>query len=278
MFTTKDAFMRAHKLVERVAENRSLEALLLCQRVLGLDKTDILAGTPTISSLQYKEVISLAKKRALGYPLQYIMGEWEFYGRSFLVGDGVLIPRADTETLIDAVLERSKGMPPPLNILDLCSGSGCIAITLSKEIKNSNVYALEIDKNALSYLKQNIEKHDCRVTIIEGDALSYRTNKQFDVIVSNPPYLTRADMESLQQEVTYEPSVALYGGEDGLDFYRRITEHWKKTLKKGGLMAFEIGMGQEYDVAEIMSNNCLISTCASTDMCGIIRVVTAIRE
>lgn len=276
-YTTKDAFMKAYSIISKVTDNQSMEALLLCQKVLGLDKTQILIDLPPVTKEDYKKIAALAKKRAKGYPLQYILGEWEFYGRNFHVGEGVLIPRADTETLVEAVLDYAKTTPPPYDILDLCSGSGCIAITLSLELENSSVYALEKSPAAIKYLKENIAENKAKVTVIEADALTYKSNKQFDIIVSNPPYLTREDMKRLQKEIKYEPKEALSGGDDGLDFYRGIAMHWHKNLRKGGLMAFEVGQGQHEKVEEILKNICSKNVCNRQDLCGIIRVVEGIK-
>lgn len=275
-YTTKDAFMKAYGILSK-HDNVSMESLLICQKVLNLDKIDILVKLPEISRVSYKEIAALAKKRATGYPLQYLLGEWEFYGRKFFVGEGVLIPRADTETLIEVVRDYAKTANPPLDILDLCSGTGCIAATLNKEIPESSVYAIENSPAAIEYLKINIKNLSAKVSVIDADALTYKTNKKFDIIVSNPPYLSEKDMQNLQKEVQYEPKEALYGGEDGLNFYRGLIEHWCKNLKRGGLMAFEVGIGQADEVVKMLTNKCSKNVCIHNDLCGIMRVVSGIK-
>ncbi len=228
-----------------------------------------------ISEQNKEKIFSMVNKRASHYPLQYILGEWEFYGLPFKVGEGVLIPRPDTETLVEKVIDYCKGIKNP-KIVDLCSGSGCIAITLERNIPNSEVYAVELSDNAIKYLEKNIVFNNSKVKMLKADVLSEETVKLFencDVIVSNPPYLTKEDMENLQKEVAFEPEMALLGNNDGLEFYRVIPVIWRKALKKGGLMAFEIGMGQENDVLSFMKQNNFYNTNTENDLAGIVRIV-----
>ncbi len=222
-----------------------------------------------------RKLIRLAQQRSEGYPLQYILGQWEFFGYPFAVGEGVLIPRPDTETLVEQIIGlcREKGLVSP-KIVDLCSGSGCIAVTLKKELPNSEVYAVELSDKAYKYLVRNIMLNKVKVSVIRGDVLSKETVSRFkdiDVIVSNPPYLTAQDMAELQTEVRHEPGSALFGGEDGLDFYRKITELWSYPLKRGGILAYEFGQGQHDAVTRIMEKNGFIDIRLSRDCGGIIR-------
>lgn len=172
------------------------------------------------------KILSLVKKRSEGYPLQYLLGQWEFYGYPFKVNENVLIPRADTELIIENVLEicRKNNLTSP-KIADLCSGSGCIAITLKKQIPSAEVYAMEISKKAVEIIHSNAVLNNVEINIFNDDVLNPKTENLpiFDIIVSNPPYLTQQEMDTLQKEVTFEPSLALFGGADGLDFYRRMT-------------------------------------------------------
>lgn len=215
----------------------------------------------------------LTEKRLDGVPLQYLLGEWEFYGYPFYVGEGVLIPRPDTETLVEAVLNRSE---QGNTVLDLCSGSGCIAVALKKEKPSLTVYAVEKSPFALEYLRKNTVRNEADITVVEGDVLDEETLANLptaDIIVSNPPYLTEQDMKELQKEVTFEPEMALLGGTDGLHFYREITAKWRSQLNDGGILAFEIGMGQENDVSEILVHNGFADIEILPDLAGIFRVV-----
>jgi len=228
------------------------------------------------------DVQNMTELRKNGCPIQYILGEWEFYSYKFKVGTGVLIPRQDTETLIDYVIEscRKNNIKSP-KIMDLCSGTGCIAITLKKEIPDSEIYALELSNLALAYIKSNSELNQADIKIIKGNVLwDFYTKglSDFDIIVSNPPYLTGKDIEELQPEVRFEPFTALYGGDDGLWFYRKITPIWKKILKSGGMLVYEIGMNQHDSVSDILKSNNFNQIEFTKDTAGIIRVVSGIKQ
>ncbi len=222
-----------------------------------------------------KKIREFTEKRCSGYPLQYLLGQWEFFGCPIKVGEGVLIPRPDTETLVEQILDicRENHLESPA-IADLCSGSGCIAIALKKHIPDAKVYAVELSDAALEYLRQNVRLNSTDIQIIQGNVLDKDFSRSFsglDIIVSNPPYLTGEEMQSLQTEVSHEPEKALYGGTDGLDFYRRMTELWKKTLKSGGWLAYEYGMNQHDAVKEILEKNSFTDIELRTDGGGIIR-------
>lgn len=229
-----------------------------------------------------ERIESLVKRRCEGYPLQYLLGEWEFFGLPFKVGEGVLIPRPDTETLVEQILDicAERGMKSP-KIADLCSGTGCIAIALKKQIPEAEVYAVELSEKALTYLKKNTELNNADITIINGDALDDRLCSelpQLDIIVSNPPYLTAEEMTELMTEVRHEPQSALFGGEDGLDFYRAITAVWKHSLRIGGVLAYEFGMGQHEAVGNILKDNSFTNINFRKDAGGIIRTAAAVRQ
>jgi len=248
---------------------------LICDS-LGVSKAELLASSfLTVSDAKEKQLFDLAKKRSQGYPLQYLLGEWEFYGREFEVGEGVLIPRADTEVICEEVIRYIGNRA--VTVLDLCSGSGCIAITIAMECPNCQVYAIEKSQQAFGYLTRNIDLHQASVKALLGDGLSpdsFEHIPQFDVIVSNPPYLTQADMNALQTEVAFEPKMALDGGIDGLYFYRNFTALWKTYLKPSGRLFYELGAGQEKEVSEILSQNGFYSICTTPDLCGIMRVIS----
>lgn len=224
------------------------------------------------------KILSLVKKRSEGYPLQYLLGQWEFYGYPFKVNENVLIPRADTELIIENVLEicRKNNLTSP-KIADLCSGSGCIAITLKKQIPSAEVYAMEISKKAVEIIHSNAVLNNAEINILNDDVLNPETENLpiFDIIVSNPPYLTQQEMDTLQKEVTFEPSLALFGGADGLGFYRRMTSIWKNFLRKDGWLIYESGDGQHEDIKNILGKNNFYNITLSRDLNNIIRNVTA---
>lgn len=242
----------------------------------------LMDGDKPLSPEDEEAVRSMTKRRAEHFPLQYILGEWEFFGYPFRVGEGVLIPRPDTETLIEQILDicREKGISSP-KIADLCSGSGCIAVTLKKELPQAEVYAVELSDRAIGYLKENIALNNADITVIKGDVLDKKTAEalpKLDIIVSNPPYLTAVDMQELDEEVRHEPETALFGGDDGLGFYRKITSVWKDNLKKGGILAYEYGLGQHDEVSRILTENGFENIQLRRDMAGIIRTAAAERR
>ncbi len=243
------------------------------------DKMPLFQPQKEVSAENEAVILDMTEKRISGMPLQYILGQWEFWGLPMKVGEGVLIPRPDTETIIEDILAivKESGNKSP-KIVDLCSGSGCIAIALKKEIPLAEVWAVEISDKALHYLKQNVALNSADINIVQGDVLSPDLAEKFtdfDIIVSNPPYLTEKDMSELQIEVRKEPESALFGGNDGLDFYRRMTPIWRKSLKNGGCLCYEFGMGQENDLKLILEKNDFENISFSRDGGGIIRTVTA---
>ena len=260
-------------------DNVRFDTEQLLQKATGADKLKLLTEPMYEVSDESTAVFDeLLERRISGEPLQYILGEWEFYGLPFKVGEGVLIPRQDTETLVELVLEqRLSGK----RCADLCAGSGCIGITLAKE-GGFTVDSYELSDKAFPYLQKNISLNaaEDNVKPIKADVLSEQTLSaapMYDVIVSNPPYLTAQDMRELDREVTHEPEMALFGGEDGLDFYRAIMAGWTSKLTHGGFFAVEIGMGQEEDVMRIFRDNGLTADCIK-DQCGIYRVVYGNRK
>ncbi|MDR0222501.1 MAG: HemK family protein methyltransferase [Oscillospiraceae bacterium] len=195
------------------------------------------------------DVRDMVNRRINGEPLQYIIGEWEFYGYVFKVGEGAFIPRPETELLVDAAKEHA-----PELVLDLCAGTGCVGIALAKET-GCKVAAVEKSAKAFGYLKRNITLNNAesRVKAIKGDVLNLRRDFQgFDCVLINAPYLSAREMAALQKEVTYEPYEALYGGGDGLEFYRGFFGVWGRFLKGAKLFACEVGDGQAGRICRLM--------------------------
>ena len=222
--------------------------------VTGLNSQEqLLDYKKELTDNEENKVKDILFKRINGYPLQYILGKWTFMGRDFSVGEGVLIPRDDTEVVVLSVipyLEQNKN----LRIIDLCSGSGIIAVTLKCMFPKCEVHALELSEKALPYLKRNIESLAPDVILHQGDLnllCECFEDNYFDLVISNPPYIQSEVIPTLQTEVKREPKMALDGGTDGLDFYRSITQKWSNKLKPGGMMAFELGEGQ-FDIVKAM--------------------------
>lgn len=229
----------------------------------------------SLSDAQSAALCTMRSERITGQPLQYILGEWEFFGMRMFVGEGVLIPRPDTETLVETVLHfcYAKDMPHP-RILDLCTGSGCIALALQKNLPGAEVHALDISDTALSYARRNADYHKLPVQFHQGDVRNLQDFGKFDIIVSNPPYLTTEEMAHLQTELRYEPALALDAGRDGLCFYREITRIWRTSLYRGGLLAYEIGEQQGEDVRRILAEEGLCEIRVVQDYAHHDRVVT----
>ena len=207
-----------------------------------------------ITPEQHEQILNMIQRRIKGEPLQYILGEWEFYGLRIFVGEGVLIPRPETELLIDTILNQYKNQSG-LKILDLCTGSGCIAIALKNYLPDADISAVDISTEALSYARKNIDYHHLDINLIHADVLnpnSVPNFQQYDIIVSNPPYLTAQEMQELQTEVRHEPELALFAEENGLFFYQNITRIWKDYLKPGGMLTYEIGYKQGQQVSQIL--------------------------
>lgn len=219
--------------------------------------------------LPEERIIEKAKKRADGYPLQYIFGNWEFYGLLFSVGEGVLIPRADTETLVDTAIELIK-KGKFKTVVDLCSGSGAVAVAVDKNT-DASVTAVELSDKAFRYLEENIKKNNSSVTAVKADATVF--SGSFDLCLCNPPYIKTEVIKELSREVRFEPTTALDGGSDGLAFYRKITQNAKNFLNPQGVLAYEIGYDQADAVSKILSENGFSDIHIIKDLSGNQRVI-----
>lgn len=200
------------------------------------------------------EYIEKIQKRASGIPVQYVIGSWDFYGESFCVGEGVLIPRPETELLVDFALDYLKGKENPV-VYDLCAGSGCIGLTVAKNCPNAKVILIEKSADAFIYLEKNFKSFGCaNARLVCGDVLggfdAFDLPKP-DLILSNPPYIETAEIETLQAEVHYEPVMALDGGEDGFIFYDAIAKKWAPYCNA---VAVECGEGQADSIKSVFSD------------------------
>lgn len=256
------------------------EAKIIIKHITGFDNTQILTEyTKELTEFQQNNLTAILRQREIRYPLQYILGEWAFYKYTFKVGVGVLVPRSDTEVLVEKCCEYLTDKQSP-KILDLCAGSGCIGISLACDFPDSAVVLLEKYPEALRYIEQNIALNKAYNTLsIEGDIFKGDGGMQeYDLIVSNPPYIPPSEMEINSPETKFEPETALLGGEDGLDFYRAIVENYKNSLKVGGMLAFEVGINEAERVKSILTDAGFDKITVTKDFNDIERVVTAIKE
>ncbi len=227
-----------------------------------------------------KRCMELAGRILAGEPLAYILGRWSFYGLDLTVTPDVLIPRDDTMAVVELALEQRFRLPSNPRILDLCTGSGCIGLALASQIRDARVTLADLSPQALKIAKKNTTdlRLTSRVSCIQADATkpASRFLGQFDLLISNPPYITGSEMRELQPSVRdYEPHMALYGGEDGLDFYRAIAVNYADAVKPGGFVCFEFGMGQETGVCEILQAHGFEVLRLKKDMGQIVRAVLA---
>ena len=224
-----------------------------------------------------KSARELVKRHLAGEPVAYLIGEWEFHGLPIVVTPDVLIPRMDTEVLVDAALRVLVGRKMNARILDLCSGSGCIGCALAHELPAARVVMVDISDEALTVSKENLRRnHQNRTICLKADALEKPPMGigTFDLIVSNPPYVASMDILTLDSSVRdYEPLGALDGGEDGLMFYRAIVRHWTQILRPGGWLMFEVGEDQADAVMALMTEEKYTDVTALEDTAGIRRVV-----
>ncbi|MCD8181604.1 MAG: peptide chain release factor N(5)-glutamine methyltransferase [Firmicutes bacterium] len=240
----------------RLKDNALFEAELMVMSALNINRTQlVLRGNGGVENTQISAVEDMVKRRLGGEPLQYILGETEFMSLDFYVESGVLIPRSDTETLVEEVLDKALD---GAKVLDICAGSGCIGISIAHYKPNVTVDLLDISDKALDTARKNIIRNNVadRVKTVKMDILKEYPNKKYDIAVSNPPYIETEVIETLQTEVkNHEPRLALDGGADGLTFYRRITEIAPEILNKGGILAFEIGYNQSERVFSLMERS-----------------------
>ena len=237
-------------------EAYAFEAELLLEKAAGLNRTALfLRGEEVLSEEALTVYEGYLSEREQGRPTQYILGEWEFMGLPFHVGEGVLIPRGDTEVLVETILEKQQSEPIK-SILDIGTGSGCIPVSLGHYGKFEKIMAVDISPKALGYAIKNAAENRVSIDFYESDLFTNIPSEwkgRLDAIVSNPPYIPKKDIAELMTEVKdFEPMNALDGGEDGLDFYRVIVEQGREWLKDGGWLFFEIGYDQGEDLRNLL--------------------------
>lgn len=271
MVTAGELFSRCVKLLGEQDSDVRFDVRCIFEDLLGERIPD---RDRPIDEQQEREILSRVKRLSEGYPLQYLSGRWEFMGMTFKVGEGALIPRPDTETLAEYAAKTLLGKKDPV-VCDLCSGTGCLGIFLERKLR-CETYCVELYEQAFGFLEENIRLKGSLAKAVRADALDENTPLQLpmlDMIVCNPPYLSAEDMQKLDKKVSFEPATALYGGEDGLDYYRTITRLWKKRLLPEGKLAFEVGAGMDDQVSEIMIRHGFRNVRSARDLSGIPRIV-----
>ncbi|MEW6715365.1 MAG: peptide chain release factor N(5)-glutamine methyltransferase, partial [Nitrospirota bacterium] len=238
-------------LKERGIERAQKEAEILIAYGAGIEALEMYRDNPDMTDSQIRAAEKLLSRRLLREPLSYVIGHEDFLDLTLEVGDGVLIPRPETELMAEHALKKRGAQ----TILDLCTGSGCLALALARGIPSSQVYGVDITDVAIGYAKRNaLRNNSSNATFLQGDLFEpFKEGERFDLIISNPPYIRSGDIIGLQPEIReWEPKTALDGGEDGLDFYRRIIPSARGYLKDRGILMLEIGAGQADDTADMI--------------------------
>jgi release factor glutamine methyltransferase len=258
-------------------DNAAREAELILMHILGIDKVKLYRDAPELSSWKIRKIDKILERRAKREPLQYILGNVEFHGIKIRVGSGVLVPRPETELIVDEVIKTVENYNSKIKILDLCTGSGCIALAIAKKIPDSYVLGADISNKAIRYAKKNSSINKIKNvrffcgTLFEPVAEFY----PFDIIIANPPYIKTSDIQNLQPEIKdWEPLGALDGGEDGLKYYREILSNAKKYLAENGTVLLEIGYGQSAGVYKIAKANSFKNIVVMKDFSEIDRIIS----
>ncbi len=256
-------------------EEYKLEAELLLAEALGVSRLEILTDSQReINDAEKKKFDGMIKRRKNHEPYAYIVGRKEFMGLDFCVGEGILVPRPDTEILVETVMEAAKkyGLK---TIAEIGVGSGCISVSLAKHA-GLKCYGTDISETAVETAEKNAENNGVsdNTAFFKGDIFDGIPPMKYDAVVSNPPYIRGKDMDTLMEDVIkYEPEGALYGGEDGLDFYRKITEGSLEFLRHGGYIFYEIGYDEVGEVSKILADNGFTDIKIEKDLSGLDRVV-----
>lgn len=267
------------KLKEAGVEDPAFDAIYLFEYVFNMGRTDVIIhADDVVLDKDFEKLCDCIKRRENDEPHQYITQTAYFMGNTYFVKDGVLIPRDDTEVVVNACIEYLDKNECK-NILDLCSGSGIIAITLKKLYPDLSVFAVEKSELAFPVLSKNCETNGAQVNAVHADlydCVNDFSDGFFDLIVSNPPYIISDEISTLQREVQFEPKLALDGGEDGYDFYKGIIKEYSKKLAVGGMLAFEIGEGQFDFICDLLHKASFENIKSYLDLGNTIRAITAI--
>ena len=268
------------RLQSEVGETAQFECFELIKAVFGMSRTDcFLHFDDDIDEEKFSKFDEMLTRRLNHEPLQYILGEWEFFGLPFKVGEGVLVPRGDTEIIAETAINLIN-QHSYKSMADLCSGSGALAISIGKNTFLEKIDAVELSEKAFSYLYKNINLNNMenKITAYNEDIFTFLNKEKYDIVVSNPPYIPTGDIAELSEEVHKEPFMALDGGTDGLYFYRRISQEYYDKINSGGALVFEIGIDELSDVMEIMKKCGYFDVSYINDYSGIPRCVYGIRK
>jgi len=273
-----DALILAqNKLKQSNVENPSIDALILLMHITSFSKEKIVFNPDLeLTKNNLDSFLTLVARRQLREPVSHIIGRREFYGLEFFINAHVLDPRSDSESLIELIAEIFFNKEQKLTILELGTGSGCLSITLLKNFTQSEVSAVDISLKALEVAKRNSALHQVcdRFKLIHSDLFKNIEPKKFDIIISNPPYIATKEIEFLSDDVRlFEPRLALDGGFDGLDFYRKISNESSAFLAPHGLVIIEIGYGQKQNIVDIFAQNKFYLKNEKKDLSGIDRVL-----
>ena len=244
-----------NKLEEYKVDDVIYKAEKLLQYVLNINKVDLIINDNRIvDSKSEKRYLESIEEMIQGKPLQYITHMQEFMKLNFYVDENVLIPQPDTEILVEKVINIIK-MDKSVNVLDLCTGSGAIAVSIKKYMEDANVYASDVSKDALNIAKLNAKNNNANIYFIKSNMFENIKDLKFDIIVSNPPYIETRELEKLPKDVQHEPTLALDGGEDGLKFYKIIRDEGYKFLNDNGKILIEIGYNQNKSVTRLFEED-----------------------
>lgn len=265
-------------LIKNEIQDSTIIAKTLAEYILQMDRMQIVINEEKEIEEDEKTRYYLALIEIIqGMPLQYITNKQEFMNLEFYVDENVLIPQPDTETLVEEVINIAKDNKGKLKILDMCTGSGCIGISLAKNINNADITMTDISKNALNIAKINCEKNEIKNNVEFKESNMFKNiSKKYDIIVSNPPYIQKNIIKTLPKNVQKEPLIALDGGEDGLDFYKILVDEAYKFLNDEGYLCLEIGYDQKEEVIKLLNDNeNYKEICCKKDLSGNDRIIVA---
>lgn len=277
-----DKIRQTKEILEKYGvENSVREAELIVSHCMNLDRVILYRDDPPIPEEIDSKIDELLKRRIKREPIQYLLGYTEFHNLKIKVGKGVLIPRPETELLVEEAIKEIKRLKSSrksrLNILDLCTGSGCIALAIAKEFPEDSVYGIDNSEIALEYAFENASLNNIKnVTFVRGSLFEPLSQLKFDLIVSNPPYIKRKDLINLQPEIKdWEPLDALDGGEDGLDYYRIIVPQAKNFLENNGILMLEIGISQSDSIKKFVEETGYLEIRLVKDYANVERILIA---